>query len=55
MLVSKLKDNKVQRKLSDLCKPLDNPIEDIPVKLDNPVRGTPSPNVDYLGWMEKQQ
>lgn len=55
MLVSKLKNNKVQRKLSDLCKPLDNPIEDIPVKLDKPVRGTPPPNVDYLGWMEKQK
>ena len=55
MLVSKLKNNKVQRKLSDLCKPLDKPIEDIPTKLDKPVRATPPPNVDYLGWLEKQK
>ena len=61
-LISKLKDKKNYRDLNDICKPLNEPIfsqtnktteepsVELPVK-----RGTPPPNVDYLGWMEKQK
>jgi hypothetical protein len=47
VLISKLNGNKLQRKLSDLCKPLDKVVEDIPD--EKPTRGRPPSSVDYFG------
>jgi hypothetical protein len=51
ILVQVIQKNKIQIKLSEFCKPENVPVEDIkPEKL---TKGTPPSNVDYLGWMEK--